>query len=107
MSYKESAKSRGNVVQLDGGDRLPCRYCGTSTLRKTLEDLGARCQRCYDQYLAAPKDWPALPANVPDGPRAWVGRLKWRQQNGERLNGVQVGALAEVSRGFSSEDLPE
>lgn len=44
-------------------NHLPCHGCNASTPRDELSRLGARCQGCYDAYLAErnPAWWPNRP----------------------------------------------
>lgn len=48
----ETAEKMADPTPADAADELlPCRYCGEPTRRKTMTNLGARCQPCYDQFL--------------------------------------------------------
>jgi hypothetical protein len=57
--------------------RLPCRFCGTSTLRPILVQYGARCYRCYVAYCEEPPTRRGLIAgDKRQGAKAWAWALK-------------------------------
>jgi len=88
------------VVAEYESDHLPCRYCGRTTDRETLGNLGARCQDCYDAYvgrnhaapvLSMPEKLAALEKmrglfGASQPPRRWAERLQFvEQQRGGML----------------------
>jgi hypothetical protein len=102
MSY---AKVRKELVEQSQTDRLPCRYCGTPTLRETLTMYGARCPSCYEAYCRGDRN-PEPPMSIDDKratlealrsltarsapPREWAHKLKSRHEAGEWLTPAQV-----------------
>jgi hypothetical protein len=93
MSYKSTVRDEDNAI---AEDRLPCRYCGKPTLRETLTQYGARCFRCYEDYLAK-----ALSERVDVGDqrkslKSWAHALKRRHESGEPLSRYQITAYQEA-----------
>ena len=68
--------------------RLPCRFCGSPTLREVLAHYGARCLECYEAYVREPQPAPRV-GDKTIGPRAWASALKARDEAGERLTPSQ------------------
>jgi hypothetical protein len=67
----------GKAPALLPSDRLhPCGYCGEQTAWKTLSALGARCQRCYDQFLRVGYSGANRPRE--HRPAAWVAQAAKR-----------------------------
>jgi hypothetical protein len=58
------------------GERLPCRWCGTPTLRATLAQYGARCFGCYEVFCQAPQPPFRFVGDKREGPQAWAWALK-------------------------------
>lgn len=81
---------RGKLAEMNGDveRRLPCRFCGQSTLIETLSQYGARCWSCYEAYCQQLQTSPHV-GDKTGGPRAWAYELRNREQRGERLSIVQ------------------
>ena len=75
-------------------NNLPCRFCGMTTDRETLGRLGARCQACYDAYVGADPNAPAMSTEekraallklrgafgTPGNSRRWAERLRYVEE---------------------------
>lgn len=48
--YSEVVKKLPSAA--DEADRMPCRWCKTPTLRATLNQYGARCLSCFEDFCA-------------------------------------------------------
>jgi hypothetical protein len=95
MSYKNVVKE---IVEHSATDRLPCRFCGTPTLKETLTLYGARCFNCYTSYCHSAPRCPNVGDKRIDGPRGWAHALKKRHADGDRLTPAQITAYKAALR---------
>jgi hypothetical protein len=86
---KQTAEKLGDV---DAPASKPCRYCGEDTPYKTLSLLGARCRRCYDQFLQL--------GYSGSGPAPQANQAAWVRPAAKTVRHVpnQFSALAERMR---------
>jgi hypothetical protein len=66
---RDDAPQQRSVSEIDGNFK-PCRYCGEATAWETLSRLGARCGRCYEQFLRLGYSGHTPPPEI--RPATWV-----------------------------------
>jgi hypothetical protein len=73
-----------------------CRFCGSPAPFETLVMFGARCSRCYGNYVHESIRAPKVPLDAKAHSKAWAHNLKARLDAGERLSSVQRQMMADV-----------
>lgn len=104
MKLSEARKATSEAVAVPPGEALmPCLFCGTHTQSRVLSLYGARCDRCYRQYLELGYSGNEPPRQQRQA--AWVPAAAERARRGPK--GSALKAVMTMPESASASDWSE